>query len=433
MNFKKIFMLAAAGIAVVGTSAKSPVQIQSDSIKESHKIIFFGEGQNPSRDSIRTLVDAFYYDQFRHFQDPRAPYFMFMSRDAQLAMGIGGRVKMRGWYDWGGAQTGRGFIPYNIAMTDIAEHRRNFGTSPAGSALFFKILGTHSKIGNYQLYIEANFTGYGSRDFKLKKAYATINDWTVGYANSTFSDPSAQPPTIDSQGPNIEISATSTLVRWMHSFKKHWVVAVSVEDPDIQIGSNGTQTATIDKWFPDVAAFGQYEWGNGEHVRLAGIMRVLPYRDLVAQKNHNIMGWGLHLSTVFNPVDPVTIYGSLCGGRGISSLTGDLSCGNFDLVNNPDAPGKMYSPYLFGWYGAVQYNFRPNIFASFTFGQETYLPSHSVAPDTYKYGYYSALNVLWDITPRIQVGAEFNLGKRENFDRDHKWGRRAGLMAQFSF
>lgn len=433
MNFSRIVTIAIAGMAVAVASAKSPVEIEMDSIKNSHKIIFFGKGEEPGADSISDMVNAFYYDQFRHFQDPRSPYFMFMSKDAQLAMGIGGRVRMRGWYDWGGALSARGFIPYDIAMTDLPEHRKNFGTTPAGTALFFRVLGRNKHVGNYQLYIEANFTGYGSRDFKLKKAYATINDWTIGYASSTFSDPSAQPPVLDSQGPNIEISATSVLVRWMHTFKNHWVIGASVEDPDMMIGADGTQTGKVDKWFPDIAALAQYEWGSGEHVRLAGIMRVLSYRDLLAGENHNVMGWGLHLSTVFRPFDPITIYGALCGGRGIASMTGDLSSGDFDLINNPDAPGKMYSPYLFGWYGALQYNFRPNVFASLTFGQETYLPSHSVAPDMYKYGYYSSVSLFWDLTPRIQLGAELNLGKRENFNRDHKWARRAGLMMQFSF
>ena len=80
-----------------------------DSLVASHKVITIG-GQ-PSRseayvDSVKSLIENFYYDQFRHFQDPAAPYFLFMSKDASLAMGIGGCVRMRGYYDWGGAMPG---------------------------------------------------------------------------------------------------------------------------------------------------------------------------------------------------------------------------------------------------------------------------------------------------------------------------------------
>jgi hypothetical protein len=98
------------------TNAKTSDEIQLDSLKESHQFVFIGDGDNPHKDSIRAMVDMFYMDQFRHFQDPRAPYFLFMSKDSQLAMGIGGVVRMRGWVDWGGVIPYNGFIPYAISV-----------------------------------------------------------------------------------------------------------------------------------------------------------------------------------------------------------------------------------------------------------------------------------------------------------------------------
>ena len=80
--------------------------------------------------------------------------------------------------------------------------------------------------------------------------------------------------------------------------------------------------------------------------------------------------------------------------------------GNYDLINNPNVAGEMYAPRSFAWYGAVQYNFRPNIYATATFGQERFLPKHTISGDTYKYGLYSAFNLFWDITPRLEVAAE---------------------------
>ena len=159
----------------------------------------------------------FYYDQFRHFQDPRAPYFMLMSKTRKYAMGIGGVVRMRGWYDWNGAMPNAGFIPYNISIPNDPTRDNWYGTTPAGTALFFSVFGRNNTYGQYQLYIEGNFSGYGNRGFKLKKAYATVNDWTLGYTSSTFEDPAAQPPTLDAQGPNSECGATNMLLRWMLS------------------------------------------------------------------------------------------------------------------------------------------------------------------------------------------------------------------------
>lgn len=69
-----------------------------------------------SSDSAYALIGRFYADQFRNFQDPRAPYFMFMSKNAELAMGVGGVVRMRGWFDWNGSIPANGFAPYLIPM-----------------------------------------------------------------------------------------------------------------------------------------------------------------------------------------------------------------------------------------------------------------------------------------------------------------------------
>ena len=107
--------------------------------------------------------------------------------------------------------------------------------------------------------------------------------------------------------------------------------------------------------------------------------------------------------------------------------------GNYDLVNNPDHQGEMYAPRLFGWYGGAQYHFTPNLFTGLTLGQLRYLPEYKQDAMEYKYGLYSALNVFWNITPRIQLGGELNLGKRMNADGESRWARRVSVMTQFSF
>lgn len=72
------------------------------SIIESTHVISSGDA-NVAKDSVEKMLNMFYVNQFRHFQDPRAPYFMFMSKSNNLAMGIGGVVRIRGYYDWNGS------------------------------------------------------------------------------------------------------------------------------------------------------------------------------------------------------------------------------------------------------------------------------------------------------------------------------------------
>ncbi|MDE6467723.1 MAG: hypothetical protein K2L28_02365, partial [Muribaculaceae bacterium] len=146
--------------------ARSLADAQIDSTLNSNKVVFL-DGKPSSDtdtqadiDSLRRVITMFYYDQFRHFSDPGAPYFLFLSKDAQLAMGIGGGVRMRAYYDWGGAVPASGFAPYLIPIPPSPTNMRHFGTSPAGTCLFFRVIGRNKLLGDYQLYIEANFNGY---------------------------------------------------------------------------------------------------------------------------------------------------------------------------------------------------------------------------------------------------------------------------------
>lgn len=436
---KKLFitlLLLSAG--AVMASSRSLVDRQIDTTLSSNKIVFV-DGKPADRetqhyvDSIRQVISAFYYDQFRHFSDPGAPYFLFLSKDAQLAMGIGGVVRMRGYYDWGGAIPSPGFAPYLIPIPASPTNMRHFGTSPAGTSLFFRVIGRNKTLGDYQLYIEANFNGYQTRDFHLKKAYAVINDFTVGYASSTFADPAALPPTVDAQGPNNKVSPTAVLVRYMPVVRDKWVFAVSAETPATVKSATDANTESVSEWIPDCAAFAQYQWAPGQHVRLSGIVRTMSYRNTIEQKNHNSVGWGVQLSSVAHVHPSLTTYLTAVYGHGYAGLGGDLLMGNYDLVGDPRRPGYLYAPASFGWCLGLQYNFRPDIFATVSASQTRYLPRHSVAPDDYKYGVFAAANVFWNLTPRIQVGAEFDFGLRHNFSGQHRTARRVGAMCQFSF
>lgn len=442
MQSLKSMTLALMGLGIgLTASASQPTQVdrQIDATVNNTKIIYL-DGKPSSaaefdatEDSVRRVISNFYYDQFRHFQDPEAPYFLFMSKDAGLAMGIGGCVRMRGYYDWGGAVQAAGFAPYLIPMTPDPTYMRHFDTTPAGTCLFFRVIGRNKTLGDYQLYIEANFNGYQGRDFHLKKAYAIVNDFTIGYASSTFADPAAQPPTVDAQGPNNKISPTAVLVRYMPVVKDKWVFAASAETPATAAVASSVDAKTLVNWMPDWAAFAQYQWQKGQHVRLSGIVRTLSYRDLHTQQNYNPMGWGLQLSSVARPWAPVTTYASFNYGKGYAGLGGDLQIGNYDLVANPSEPGRLYAPKSYGWCLGVQYNFKPNLFMSVQASQTRYLPSHGANPDDYKYGIFGAVNVFWNLTPRIQTGAEFDLGLRHNFSGEQRWARRVGAMVQFSF
>ncbi len=438
MKLHSLFIIAAAAAATTVTNAalphtSHPTALGDTIIRQSKPIVI--DGDKSYADSVREVMDSFYADQFRHVQDPAAPYFMFLSRNANMAMGLGGEITLRGWYDWNGAMPNGSFTPFNINMHPDATDIRALGATASGTKIFLRAMGTHARMGRYSLYVEGEFSGYGEADFSLKKAYATLNDWTAGLASTTFSDPGALPPTVDRQGPNNKIDASAILVRWMHTWRQHWVMAASVEYPAAVKMENTDFAHKCREWAPDLGFFFQYEWGGAatQHVRLSATTRQFSYRNLVKRQTETNVGWGVQLSSMSNPLPQLTLYATINGGRGIAGLGGDWMMNNYDLTPDPEEHGKMYMPYVMGYMLGVQYNFTPRLFVDLVFSQTHYYPRHQVEADDYKGGTYGSANLFYYITPRFRVGAGFNYGRRLNAGGDARNAYRAGLLAALSF
>ncbi len=128
MARKISFMVILGVVSVIIANAQQKGNSYSDSLislkSASTKIVYLDNkpedkaGLQADKDSIMHVISNFYYDQFRHFQDPDAPYFLFMSKEAGLSMGIGGSVRMRAYYDWDGAMPTLFFAPYPIPIPE---------------------------------------------------------------------------------------------------------------------------------------------------------------------------------------------------------------------------------------------------------------------------------------------------------------------------
>lgn len=421
--------------AISGTEyiTDDPVAINNYLVMKDTEIIHMNpDSAQEMKDAVKRLQAIFYDDQFRNSQDPKSPYFMLLSRNGKLAMGVGGDVRVIGSYDFDGSQEGSGFAPYNIPIPKDISSNSLFQISPNRTGVFFTILGHNDRFGDFQVYVHGKFNG-ANNTFKLDKAYATIGDWLFGLAPTTFSDPIAQPATVETDGPNSEVDDKRVLLRYMHKLSQKFTIAASIENADNDVPTSASyrpHTSTI----PDVAAFLQFASGK-QHIRVTGIVRNMRYTDLVSMTNHNVTGWGATFNVKLSPVNPLTIYGSFNAGRGIGSMVNDLSLGDNDLLGYTDDPGKMYAPASFGWYGALEYYFSHKVFSTLIFSQERMLLKKDTAysGDGYRYGLYGTANVFWNIVPRLQVGAEFNIGKRCDQNGAHRLGYRTSIMAQYSF
>ncbi len=439
--FAGFFPLALLFVLCLCSCAAARAQSYNE-LRERYKLkdgkIMAIDGSRPTQeeiDSVQNVLSAFYFDQFRHVEDPSAPFFMFMSREASLSMGIGGSVRIKTRYEWGGVTPVNGLMPAMIPMTPNPARSSRLSANAAGTELFFRVIGRNRKIGDFQLFIQAQFSGYNYVDFKLKKAYATIRDFTVGLATSTFTDPMAQAPDFDAVGIPNKFDDSKVLVRYMPTFRGRYSVGVSLEYPkEATVQSVPGETEPIDVSLPDVAALVQYQWDARSHVRLSGLVRTLGYRDMVAARNKRLAGWGVQLSAVGNPDPRWTLYGAASIGQGIGGVTNDMMAGAYDLVWDPEGRrGVLYAPQSWGWNLGVQYSIRPGWFVDAAVSQQRYNPRHAVEGDEYKSGLYAFGCMCYDITPRITLAGQFTWGMRHNFDGAHKAARQVEAVVAFTF
>lgn len=390
--------------------------------------------QTPS-DSATALINQFYIDQFRHFNDPEAPYFMLMSRDASLALGVGGTISADGWFDWHGSIPDLGFRIYDIPVPNSSTHKRKLAASMANSGLFFTLLGRNNLLGRYKAFISMQFSGYPNSKFEIDKAYFMFRNFTVGRSTSTFADPMASPPSTDDAGNNGHFSRTNILVRYMRTTSNHHITyAGGLEFPNQEVKCDDDVCAENDPYLPDAAGFIQYQWDEGEsHVRLCGLARMLTYRDLIKKSNEAVFGWGVQLSSVCNISYPITLYAIASYGKGTSSYLSDLSGNNYDLVPDNRQDGRLFAPETFAGLFALKYNFTPNIYSDLVYSGVRYFPRGHQVNNEYKSGLYYSVNLIWEVTTRLMLGAEYLHGQRNNFGGEYGTANRINTLFRLHF
>ena len=187
---------------------------------------------------------------------------------------------------------------------------------------------------------------------------------------------------------------------------------------------------------PDFTASAQYSWNSSSHLRVGGIIRSMTYTSTKRDKASSVTGYGVQASTTFNLGKKWQAFGQVNYGKGIGQYLNDISNLNVDIVPNPEKEGKMQALPMLGWYAGLQYNISPKVFLSSTYSMSRLYSEDGYPndlPSTYRYGQYFVANVFWNVTPNMQVGAEYLRGWRTNFDNSTNHANRMNLLVQYSF
>lgn len=422
------FVSSALALAITAQAQDRADSSHPSDIPERTIIITNGETKVPYE-----IVALLYSPNDLHFQDPGAPRFLFLDRKGKLALGIGGYVKGQAMYDFDGAIDDNGFIPYKIPVPMDPANRNRLGADASHSTVFLKLVGQTS-LGYLTVYVQTNFSGEDdSYGMLIKQAYISLGNVTAGLARSTFVDASAQPPTIDCQGPAGATCGKNVLLRYSKKFKEGFSAAIAAEFPKASYTLND-DVESINQRCPDIPLYLQYAWNNDKsHVRVSGLFRDLSYRNLVKEKNEWCTGWAVQLSGMVRIANPLTVYYQGTYGKGYAHFINDVSGFGMDLVPSGDGDGKMKAPELMGLLGGLKYKFSEKFFASANYSQCHVYGQHSLGGDGYRYGQYILANAFYNLLPDFQIGLEYIHGIRTDNDGRSGHANRISASVQYNF
>lgn len=385
-------ILGACALLAASASAAVPQRV----------IVLAGDSTSNNSQVMHLLYDSREFE----FHEPNSPRFLFLDREGKIALGIGGQFYGTMFYDFDGiSNAGTNFVPYDISSTSNASQ---MNWSANNSKVFLHLGGHDARLGYYQMYIQAGFSGPSSA-FRLKQAWMGVGAWQVGLALSTFCDP-AGPATVDTQGSNGQVSLKNVHISYRPQLDEHWRLGIALEAPSASYTlAPATSNATSQR-VPDVPTFVEYTWDqHASHIRLSGIVRNLAY---MADGLKFTPGYGVQVSSNWQVTRPLSVYADATYGRGIAAYINDLGGNGLDLIPSASDPAKLIAPRLLALAGSLHYDITPSLFANVVAGYVRLYDTFSLGPDAYRHGVYFSANAFYTLLPNCLIGLEYAHGTR---------------------
>ena len=416
---------------------------------------------------VKTSQDTTVYnilekDRSKNVNEIPVPHFAIHSQNNKFVMTIGAQINPIIGVDMGNSlykqsDAGINFIPSQIPIPAAPGKKSDFFINALNATIDLQIVGFGGTENQITGYIKIGTDG-NEKSITLSKAYLTWRGLTAGLKHSLFQDEEVVPPTIDPQGPNGLVGCTVNEIGYISPSFKGVRLGIGLDMPTFYSSTGhywgqdyrfwrdrpitGEQVCDPDYYsmsVPDIPMFIEYTPNSSYRVKLAGIVRTMMYRDLLCEKRRASVGWGLSLSGNLKPVEPLTFYLQATYGKGIGAYIQDLAGIPISFVPNNDRPGRMTPSPMMGWSAGVTYDINPkwqiNAMASQAriWHVSSYAEHQAEAGEinNYKYGFYSAANIFYNISSYFQVGLEYLYGYRKSWDNMSGHDNRLQMQVMF--
>lgn len=376
------------------------------------------------------VVEIFQTTQSGYYHDPRAPRFVLVDQQGKWGLGIGGYLQTKIEYDFDGSVDNVDFFPSAINRNGVSSSQ--FQMDMTNSTIFLKLVGNSRILGDFYVYTSGNWRGSGD-NFRLHNMYMSAEWLTIGYTTGAFMDLDAAPITVDYGGPCGMAFYRTTQLRLKYATDWGLSMGLGIEASK-PYGTDSEYANITTQRMPNIPIYFQYSMNDNSHIRLAGVVRNLSYRNHVTGEKHNKYAWGAQAS-VLATMGKLQFKGQFTMGKGIGSYINNISNVGVDLVPAEEL-GRMTMLRSEAWYVGLQYNVSSRFFATATYSQTAL---HSAAgysdayPDAYRRGQYFVANMFYNASKNMQIGLEYLRGWRADFDGNKNHSNRINLAARYNF
>lgn len=335
-----------------------------------------------------------------------------------------------------------------LRVTKLPQYKDQF--APDGR-IYFSVRQTRfgfkgqsqTPLGQLKAILEFDLFGVGpdigQTTLHFRKAYVEIGRFTVGHAESAFTDSEVQPFTLDFGAPPSLTLLRSVQVQYKQvSERGRW--AIGLERPgatsDEGIYADRIELQNVKAAFvvPDLAAEYRRKAWNG-YIELAGILKWIRWKNTVPAPidlTGEEIGWGFNFSSV-QQLRPKSLFkGQLVYGKGIESHLIDAGpdVGIDNNFDDPTTPLLGAALPVVGGFAFLEQKWTSKWRSIMGYSRVRIYNSDAQAGNAFRDGHYATLSLLHEPIPKIITGAELQWGKRNNFSDGFE---SSAIRVQFSF
>lgn len=315
------------------------------------------------------------------------------------------------------------------------------GQFPNAGNVYFSIRQTRlgfrsssvTSVGELKTNFDFDLFGFGEdagqTTFHVINAFAEWKKILVGQTASVFMDTDVVPVTLDYWGPcsrtfNFNIQVRYTVIQ----NQKHRLL-VALERPNAKAdgGSYRPQLdlENVDPKFIIPNLVTHYRrmatWG---HIQAGGLLRLLKWADLSGAHPYDLtgqdVGWGVNVSALVRTGKILVIKSQAVYGEGAQSYFADAPP-DVGLQSNYDDPlrpleGKALP--IYGIYFFTEWRLTSNLSGTIGYATQEVANTDMQDASAFRKGQYALINVRYYPVDRVQVGFEYQFGRRDNFADD---------------